>query len=135
MLWLKRAIVFWHVRPSIANVLKHTLVVDLHREIIWRLMVLKYSWFIRIWIEYRLILVFPQGQSHLLGRLDPSLSISSQQRWWGWEAVLTTIIPGTTTLSGAERVLKPFLLLSSPIHYYKILWFFLHLDSQSIIIY
>ena len=126
MLWLKCAIVFWHVRPSIANVLKHTLVVDLHREIIWRLMVINYSRFIRIWIEYRLILVFPQGQSHLLGRLDPSLSISSQQRWWLGSSTEYHHSRNYHTFRGwkfNERVLKPFLLLSSPIHYYKILLF------------
>lgn len=56
----------------------------------------------KIWIEYGLILVFPQGQSHILGSPDPSLCISSQQRRRAWESVLTAIIPGTTTYLGAE---------------------------------
>ena len=48
----------------------------------------------------RLILVFPRGQAHILGSLDPSLCTSRQRRRWAWELVLTTIIPGTTPHAG-----------------------------------
>lgn len=48
----------------------------------------------------RLILIFPRGQSRILGSLDPSLWTSRQQRGWAWGLVLTTIIPGTAPHPG-----------------------------------
>lgn len=122
---------FLQVSLSRGNVLKHafTITQGNHMEINGY----KVLTVIRIQIEYGLILVFPQEQSHILGSMGPSFCASSQQRRRAWESVLLPFqeLPHIRGLKFNETVWKTFLLPSFLIRYYKIL--FLHLYSQNIL--